>query len=122
VRGFGCALFIFGGIEMEKSIYPGFDKLEAGDARNRMLPLCDMLRSLVGDRDIAYIAESYYPMQLTGMILVLLEYYRGVSREAIESFSSKYLTEDWLFPADKLLELWGEEKLNNMFSDLYALL
>ena len=103
---------------MGKCIYPGFNKIDENDARNRMLPFCDILHDLIGERDFAYISDAMYPIQLIGLILSYLEHKRGVPHEKIETFSSKYLTEDWLCPAEKVLEIWGDEKLDTVITEL----
>ena len=103
---------------MGKHIYPGFDKIDENDARDRMLPLCDMLHDLIGERDFAYISDAMYPIQLIGIILAFLEHKCRVPHEKIEAFSSKYLTEDWLCTAEKVLEIWGDEKLDTVITEL----
>ena len=113
---------ILGEIDMEKYIYPGFDKIDENDARNRMIPFCDMLYDLVGERDMPYISESLYPVQLIGLILAFLEHKRGVPHKKIEAFSSKYLTEDWLCPPEKVIDLWGYEKLDAVITELREML
>jgi hypothetical protein len=48
-----------------------------------------------------------------------LKYDRGIDDGG--EFAKKYLTEDSLCPIDKLIELWGMEKFNQMIEDLQIL-
>ena len=96
--------------------YPGFDKLPEDSPIKLSLPLCDILHSMFGDRDFAYISAAYYPLELTELILYRLKYDRGI--DVIEYFSKKYITMDTLCPIDTLLELWGLDKFNQMIEEL----
>ena len=101
---------------MEKYNYPGFDKLEENSPLLRSLPLCDILHDLIGDLDYPYVSTALYPLELTELILYHLKSHKGV--DMIEYFSQKYITEDTLCPINTLLELWGDEKFNQMISEL----
>lgn len=105
--------------KMANCKYPGFNKLEENSPLFLSLPLCDLLRELIGKRDYAYIASALYPLELTELILHYLKYDRGIDDGG--EFAQKYLTEDSLCPIDKLIELWGMEKFNQMIEDLQIL-
>ena len=76
--------------------YPGFNKLEENSLLFLSLPLCDLLRELIGKRDYAYISSALYPLELTELILHYLKYDRGIDDGG--EFAQKYLTEDSLCP------------------------
>lgn len=101
--------------------YLGFDKLEENSPLFRALPLCDILHSFLGDRDFSYISAAAFPIELVELILHYLEYEKNTDRELICDFSKKYLTEDSLCPINKLLELWGEDKFEEMIAELKTL-
>lgn len=47
-----------------------------------------------------------------------MKHNNGVATEQIDDFAKKYLTEDSLCQIDELLELWGDEKFDQMIADL----
>lgn len=106
---------------MSKYKYPGFDKLEEDSVLFRALPLCDILKLLLGERDFSYISSAQYPLELTELILHYLKYEKNVATDVIDSFLKKYLTEDPLCQIDKLLSIWGDEKFEKMISELKML-
>ena len=124
VRGFGCALFIFVYFwrrKMAKYKCPEFDRLEEGHIYFQTLPLCEILQTFIGDRDYGYLDVAMYPIEICEVILHFLEHTKGVDKELLRSFSEKYITVDSLYPIDKLIELWGREKYDNMIADIKKL-
>ena len=103
------------------SKYPGFDKLEEGSPLFHALPLCDILHSILGERDFSYISAAMFPIELTELILNFLKYDKMIDSNAMEDFSKRFLTEDSLCPIDTLLALWGTEKFNQMITELQIL-
>ena len=102
-------------------IYPGFDKLDAESAAFYALPLCDMLKSLIGDADFSYIGAALHPLELVELILHHLEFSKNTDRALIDAFSAKYLTEDSLCPIGDLISLWGAPKFDQMIKELQAI-
>lgn len=98
--------------------YPGFDKLEENSPLFSVLPLCDILRSFLGERDFSYISAAMFPIELVEFILHYFVFEKKVNSEIINNFSKQYLTEDPLCPIEKLLKLWGNEKFQQMISEL----
>ncbi len=103
---------------MEKNKHLGFEHLEEDSVLFLTFPLCEMLHSFIGDRDYSYLSMAMYPIEICEIILHFLEYTKGVDKKLLRSFSEKYLTEDSLCPIDRLLELWGRKKYDNMISEI----
>ena len=106
---------------MEGYKYPGFDKLDADAPLWRSIPLCDVLRSFLGERDFSYIGSANFPLEMSELILFYLEYERGVDKSVLDAFAKNYFTEDSICPIEKLIELWGDEKFEQMIADLQDL-
>lgn len=103
---------------MNKYEYRGFDKLDEDSSVKLALPLCDILRSFLGERDFSYISAAFYPIEMVELILHYLKYEKSIDSS---DFAAKYLTEDSLCPIDSLLAQWDTEKFNQMIAELSLL-
>ena len=59
--------------------------------------------------------------EMIELIFFYLEYDKGVDKAALDAFAEKYFTEDSICPINKLLELWGDEKFEQMIADVKRL-
>ncbi len=101
--------------------FPGFDRLEKDSPVKYAIPLCNILRSFIGESDFSYISAAFYPLEMLELILHYLKYDKELDSDVIDNFSQKYLIEDSLCPIDTLIELWGVEKFNQMIAELQML-